>query len=185
MRRRQILAAVGGAVCGLGGCVGFGDGDGQETLTQVPPPTGTPEQLWATPQQDCPAVPSNAEVYKCTTGSDDGLSLGTDGENNSDGAAVALTLSNGSDVRFVTGRDWWTLARKEGDWTIIEQGNGSDRRIVPPGDIYRWQIDATGGDTEDNRTTVRASLTSGRYAFAVTGHATVGELTAVVTTFAV
>jgi hypothetical protein len=180
MRRRELLAAATATLSGLAGCAGFGSDD-RETLTQVAPATGTPAH-WATPDEDCPAAPSNAEVYKCTTAAGDGLHLGTIDE----GTGVGLALTNGSGVRFVTGRDWWTLSRKDREWCIVAQGSGSDRLVLPPEATYRWRLDnqATTGATSD-ATTLELPLESSVYGFSVTGYVTGGELTAVVTTFTV
>lgn len=187
--RRDVLAAVSGSV-GLAGCTGAGlapdpDTDRRRTVTPAPVPTDYCETGTGPPSSSlCPMLPSNAEVYVCSplsTGNE-ALQLVPGATRRSDPGRSTFVLHNGTSFPFRTGRDWWTLASRDGDtWTIEAQGAGSGRLTVPPDDTYAWVLGDAQTDTETS--SIDVDTGSGHYALAITGYVAAGELTAVIAPF--
>ncbi len=149
MRRRALLSAFPAAIASaLAGCAG-GDGTTTETLTPADVPTGRRPTPTGTPTVACPALPSNAEVYVCspTAPGENALRLGPSSRVYEAGnGGLAFTLHNDTGLAFRTGRDQWTLARRDrAGWSIVDQGDGSDRLVVGPGESFVWEFDAAAG----------------------------------------
>lgn len=98
--------------------------------------------------------------------------------------APRFRLRNRSGVAFTTADGWWTVARYDGEWRIVTQGEGGERRTVEPGDALAWTLSLAGGAPAGGRE-VSLALGEGRYAFAVSGYVRRGELTGLVAPFAV
>jgi hypothetical protein len=152
-------------------------------------------------------LPTNAEVYVCSGANDEGLRFRSATPPGS--GATALELRNGTTLPFNTGPDWWTLARRlpaTGDWAIVDQGAGSGRLQLGPGESFEWVVrraDAGGGATTSGSGAARratdgttrtadsrsarlvAPISPGRYALSVVGYFGGGELTAVIDRFVI
>lgn len=191
--RRELLAALCGCgTTGIAGCLSGLSGSrsrGTETVTPAPVPTTGPTRLQTTMSRvRCPELPTNAEVYLCSSTGSGGNDLhmiteaGTSTRDPAPGGFV-FTLSNETSVAFQTGRDWWTLAaRGGGGWVTVDQGDGTDRVTVDPGGTFVWSL---GGDGDGPRTEcldvdVRAE---GWHALSITGYVASGELIAVIAPF--
>lgn len=193
VRRRAVLAAL---CCSgvVAGCAVPGSSPrSTERVTPAPIPTTDERGRQTVPPGAglCPELPSNAEVYVCSPRrrDGDGLRLVPDrGPGTPTADRVAFALKNETSVAFRTGRDWWTLAALEGDdWSTTEQGAGTDRMSVHPGERFVWTL--SGARVSENTEPLDVEIDPDRTgcvcAFVVTGYVAGGELTAIISPFRV
>jgi hypothetical protein len=195
MRRRGVLAACLGGLVGTAGCPslepspdGAGDGADDDDTTLTPAPVGSADGrgvTTATPAP-CPELPTNAEVYVCSTDAADGLHLRLTGGS----GRTVLRLDNPTTLTFNTGPDWWTLSRRlQGtamdDWRIAAQGDGTGRLRLARDESFAWVFGPPRSETDTRETRVGDRPATGRYAFSVVGYFGGGELTAVIAPFTV
>lgn len=188
MRRRAVLAAVSSVLtAGCAGLVGEADRR-QETLSPAPVPAERPRAAnVATPRVPrCPDVPADVAARICSDRSGTGLRLTPEASTYESGPdPFGVTLVNGGDVTFRTGRDWWTLARVADDgWERVASGDRTDRLSVGPGESFVWELNATG---EGGAGVARPDVAfgGGRYALVVTGYVAGLNLAAVAAPFRV
>jgi hypothetical protein len=193
MRRRGILAALLGGLAGAAGCSSLeprsddGSAD-REGATLTPAPVGSADGRGVTTAMPapCPELPTNAEVYVCSTTAADGLSLRPTAES----GLTVLRLDNPTTLTFNTGPDWWTLSRRlpgptADDWRITAQGDGAGRLHLGRDESFAWVFGPSGSASEGPETRVGDRPAPGRYAFSVVGYFGGGELTAVIAPFTV
>jgi hypothetical protein len=111
---------------------------GQGSLTPAPVPSaGRPIAMPSpTPRAACPELPTHAEVYVCSATVDPdraGLLLAPPADAVGRDRPARFRLTNRSELRFVTGDGWWTVARRDEDgWRTVRQGTGDAARPVGP-----------------------------------------------------
>lgn len=193
MRRRQVLAAVGAALGALAGCPTTRD---SAVRTAAPVPTADRPAVSATTpdRHRCPRLPADADEYVCPdapegerpavrlTASVDLFRVDTLREV---GKRLSFTLQNRSAVPFETGRDWWTLARRDPDgWHVVAAGARDRSLTVSPGEQFVWRVGLNGTrETAAREHDVVVDSTNGRHVFAVAGYHEDGSLVAPLAAF--
>lgn len=192
MRRRQVLAAVGASLGALAGCPAERD---SAVRTAAPVPTAERAVVTSPPRRErCPKLPADADVYVCPGAPDDErpavrLSASIDvfriDTLREIGKRLPFTLRNRSAISFETGRDWWTLARRDPDgWHVVDDGARADSLSVGPGEQFVWQVGLNGSrETDAQHHDVVVDSRNGPHVFAVTGDHGEGSLVALLAAF--